>query len=164
MPQGKLFHISWSIFTTQASAHHFLISERCNDSILLLKGSSPPIPCLLLWAEKPSPTHLWVMDKCERLLCNMDEDSLYSPIPQSGHKQWDSTSSELLPSILDYWERKSTRLYRKCFSGGKRGQGMLRHKPRALVVPKEHSWRSTFWKLYFTFLFSSAKVWRPNII
>lgn len=71
MPQGKLFHISWSIFTTQTSAHHFLISGRCNDSILFLKGSYPSSTSSLplSWGASVGDGWMW------GFLRNVDEDS-----------------------------------------------------------------------------------------
>jgi len=47
-----------------------------------------------------------VMDGCERFLRNVDEDSLYCPIPQSGHKHWEPALQVNSTSIPDYWKRK----------------------------------------------------------
>lgn len=101
MPQGKLFHISWSIFTTQTSAHHFLISERCNDSVLFLKGS----PCLyLVFSSELRSFHGWWMDV--RGFCVTQMKTAYTVLHLSQDKLRASTSGEQLPGIPAYWEKK----------------------------------------------------------
>lgn len=101
MPQGKFFHIFWSIFTTQISAYHFHISERWNESISFFKGSSPPLPCHFLWAEEL----LWVMDdvKCFCVIWIKRADILC--LSQNINTAA-STLSEQLPSILVYWNKQ----------------------------------------------------------
>lgn len=159
MPQGKLFHISWSIFTTQTSAHHFLISERCNDSILFLKGSYPPSTSSLplSWGASVGDEWMW------GFLCNVDKDSQYCPIPPSGQKtllgnhvpkQWEwvlQLNSQRVALLIESKDKEASR------HGYKHNwrQRMWNHKPRALVV-------HFLGKFCFTFLSPSPEVWRPN--
>lgn len=144
MPQGKFFHIFWSIFTTQISAYHFHISERWNESILFLKGSSPPLPCHFLWAAEL----LWVMDGCEMFLCNADKESLYCSMPQSEQTLQPAlwVNSYQVSWFIETNKRRRRKMYLDTYVKivflwwrVQRLQSMLKHKARTLVVLQEHS-------------------------
>lgn len=165
MPQGKFFLIFWSIFTTQISAYHFHISERWNDSILFLKGSSPPLPCHCLWAEKV----LWVMDGCEMFLWNVDKSSLYCSMLSQNINTAASTWSEQLPGILVYWnkQKKKKNVSKETCKGN---VSLVKSSQDAEAQAQNLSGvtgtllGSEWGKVYFTFLSPGSEVWRPNMI
>lgn len=165
MPQGKFFHIFWSIFTTQISAYHFHISERWNESILFLKGSSPPLPCHFLWAAEL----LWVMDGCEMFLCNADREPIlfYASVRTNTAA---STLSEQLPSILVYWNKQKKKKKNVPRHICKDSVSLVESAKDAEAQAQNLSGvtgtllRSKFRKVYFTFLSPGPEVWRPNTI